>query len=300
MVLCLGLEPAPPVLRQAPRQAKASGHDASLFFFTDEIPLFGLFLFLFHFRNKIEGWQTNREVVNNQQVSKSNDYSTAKQVFGLVGTACYAAEVLDLDLAKAINLLSEHASIARDASTRGSWHHRCSLSGRAVNEALDLLTAAKTNTPVHVTRGRRPAQAARTITIFFDASAWGWGAMVIDNGRLTQYSHQGTEADRNGNDVLSSVTAEPLAIRRILCSIPIANAHVILNTDHEGMVWASAKPYSLTASYNAVFQLRNELAASGTTIEFSWIPGHTNPADHLSRGVPPILQVTSIGTCSLG
>jgi hypothetical protein len=32
--------------------------------------------FLFHFRNKIERWQTNREVVNNQQVSKSNDYST--------------------------------------------------------------------------------------------------------------------------------------------------------------------------------------------------------------------------------
>jgi hypothetical protein len=226
---------------------------------------------------------------------------TAKQVFALVGSICYAAEVLDINLSRSVNLLREHGEIAREAARRGTWHHATQLTTVAATEAIQLLHIATTNTPVHVTHGRRPPHDTRTnIEIFVDASRWGWGAVVLINGRPLQFSEPWAASEHAAHDLGSSVTAEPLAVRKILCRLPIATCNVTVHTDHEGLVWAACRSYSLIPTYNAVLQLRDELLAAQTTVNIEWIPGSKNPADHLSRGVPPILNVTSIGLSSLG
>lgn len=233
---------------------------------------------------------------------------TAKEIFGIVGTLAYGAEVLDINLAPHITLLSEHSAVAKTAAEAGTWFHRSKLTPKALHEATTLLQQCSLNVPVHVLHGRRSATESATSTkeleIFVDASAWGWGAIVIDGASIKHIStpwtnHDHLQADAYQGDLRSSVTAEPFALRKVLCTVPLSQvSKLTIHTDHEPLVWTRQKRYSLTPSYNKVLDTIFKLEQAGITIELKWIPGTSNPADHLSRGTPPsppLLPVTSIG-----
>lgn len=224
---------------------------------------------------------------------------TARQCFGIVGTICYAAEVLDMDLTDSTRLLKEHAEIARDASLRSTWHHKVALSKTAIQEAQSLINIAADNQPVHVTNGHKTINdlnqsSSEQIIAYVDASRWGWGAIVIQSGQPIRYISQAwTAQDHEQHLLSSSVTAEPLAIRRLLCTIsPTAN--IIIYTDHQPLCCIVDDRWSATPSYNAMLALIRDLSRNAITVTLRFIPGENNPADPLSRGLAPILPVTHI------
>ena len=256
------------------------------------------------FTDKLEDLQQHIAQARKTTNTKARLFS-ARDVFSMAGTLCYAASVLDLDLTGTVDFLREHTQIAAEASARGTWHHTVAVTETAVQQLQRTLAVAKDNVPVHVTKGRRNTSDKERVTIYTDASRWGWGAIVISAAGVQHFSTAWTAEERRSLPVHSSVFAEPLAIRRALCTIAPKGKQVELYTDHEGLVWAAARRYSLCAEYNAALSLTEQLETTAdTTVTIRWIPGHANPADALSRGQgrpdgPPLLPVTRIGTHTL-
>jgi hypothetical protein len=162
---------------------------------------------------------------------------------------------------------------------------------------LDLIVE---NKPVHVTRGSAPPQSTRIIEAFVDASRWGWGAVILpggDNANGVQHFRQPWSLEEQAALPLwSSVCSEPRAMRMLLCRLATPNTHIKIHTDHAPLVWACAgRRWSGQPDYNAVHALLRDLEGRGITVELVYVEGSKNPADPLSRGVAPILEVTGIG-----
>lgn len=221
---------------------------------------------------------------------------TIRQLMSIVGTVVYAADILDIDLTSATTLLREHAAAATDAATHGEWHHRLRLTKPATDELAALLTIMLKNEPVHVVRGRRPPEATQQIEVYVDASRWGWGAVIIHGAKVQHIRTQWTPDEHTTLQLWSSVTSEPLALRRAICMTATPGTHLHVHTDHAPLTWALTKRWSPTPQYNDAIALVRELEQRGITVTCTFIPGHANPADALSRGAPPLLPVTRIGS----
>ena len=225
---------------------------------------------------------------------------SARELFSLMGSTTYGSATLDLDLTTSLHLLQEHAVIARDAAERGSWHHHIRLSTTSQAELKNLLEQMVRNKPVHVTRGAAPPQSKRTIEAFVDASRWGWGAVVppagLDGTAGVQHLRRAWTPEEHASCATwPSVCTEPRALRMLLCCIGQPNTHYIVHTDHAPLVWAWAgRRWASHDDYNLVHRMMRELEAVGITVELRFIPGSKNPADPLSRGAPPLLELTSV------
>jgi hypothetical protein len=120
--------------------------------------------------------------------------------------------------------------------------------------------------------------------IFTDASETRWSATHISSRGLRVYAADWTPADFSEGPLSSSVTSEPLAIRRALCRAisPTKDTHVVVYTDHASLVDALRAPVATCTPY---WKLQAFLANWPSAVEVRFIPGELNPADAFTRGV---------------
>ena len=225
-----------------------------------------------------------------------------QKVLAIIGTLTYAAEILDIPMSSMIEMLMLLSSASVDAAHRGTWDHNIKVSSTARQQMMNLALEAEKNVPVHVTFGRKATATAadEKITIFVDASVWGYGAVITSSTGTKFVSQQWTmcdhaEATALGGHLGSSATAEPLAARRILCAVGGPRKDITLHTDHHALVdLAGRTRCSPNMGYNKFTCLVDELSRV-CSVAVVFVPGDKNPADPLSRGRPPILSVTHIG-----
>jgi hypothetical protein len=222
---------------------------------------------------------------------------TARRIFAIVGTLMYAADVLDIDLSAYVTAMKLYIDTAREASTRGSYDIKVKITPHTLQQFIQWARLAHTNRPVHVIHGsKRPTQI--TTTAYVDASVWGWGCIVLKDGKTRAFAGPWAQSDHDvaaqqGGYLASSVYAEPLAIRKAVCCIENPGPHVLIYSDHEPMVHIRQKKrFSCVASYNDTLHTLLQLGG----VQLAFIPGLQNPADALSRGRPPLLPVTHVGS----
>ena len=213
------------------------------------------------------------------------------------------SEILDVNMTTYVHALAE-AGMASEAGRICSWDHKVVFSAKAISELQRWTSECSSNRPTHVTRGARLQTGdGPTTSVWVDASIWGWGAVVIPpDGKVRHLSSPWTDADadevaRQGGRLGSSVFAEPLALRKAICSCSLGpGAKMRLWSDHASMVTiAQAARYSLVPSYNDALSLLLQLSAAGIDVQVGFVAGAANPADSLSRGRAPLLEVTNIG-----
>ena len=140
--------------------------------------------------------------------------------------------------------------------------------------------------------------------IFTDASAWGWGAVSIWEGRVVSTaSHPWTPEERMNWRVESSVVAEPLAVVKAVAKfLPARRAEcpagVRIWSDHLPLVFAAARGVGKAFAYSHMLSALSH--REGYFFCFGFVAGENNPADPFSRGrtlqhTPPLLPVTRIG-----
>jgi hypothetical protein len=123
-------------------------------------------------------------------------------------------------------------------------------------------------------------------TMHVDASAFGWGAVVVDStGQVHNLGAPWSEEDRRTWNLQSSVSAEPLALVKAVQAWASTNTrHIRVFTDHQPLVWAWRTGYAKAYSYNAaILTLNATFPLLKITMEF--IAGVLNvDADRISRG----------------
>ena len=252
--------------------------------------------------------KTTEKVERCWQLTKQSGKMTCRRALAIIGTLQYAAEILNVDIAQYPQMIATHTSISCEAAKLNSWDHKVHVSDKAMLEIHRVAAICKKNEPVAVMAGYLREHGDIETTLWVDASMWGWGAVIMSKGYPVKFiSQQWSEADheeamQQGGTLSSSVTAEPMAIRRALCSTTIAPGSTIeLFSDHSGFVSAAVprngkrRNYGFCTSYDAALTLLADLEHAGVSVRVSFVAGAANPADALSRGKPPILHVTSVG-----
>ena len=111
-------------------------------------------------------------------------------------------------------------------------------------------------------------------TIIADASALGWGGILLQDNQITAASGTWTAP------IQSSVTAEPEGIWHVACRLLPPSPPVV--TDHLPLVFASLSLFPRAASYNALM-LRLKRVFPASRFVFSHLAGVSNPTDSMSR-----------------
>ena len=192
----------------------------------------------------------------------------------------YAAGVLDIHLDAFFYSLRFYRELAADTDDWDAVAPR--LTGTALSETNEWLSLSINNAAVPLIT---PETAAPTTEIYVDASAWGYGATVRTAGAYFSISRPWSAAQHAAYNLHSSVVAEPLAVELVVKEV--CSSHhphsVLIWTDHRPIVFAAARGYAACLCYNRMLSaLRTCFPAF--SFAFAFVPGISNPADHLSRG----------------
>ncbi len=170
-------------------------------------------------------------------------------------------------------------------------------------ELQSWLQTAAENQPV---KAITPENEDVDLKIYSDASSWGAGAVAIDReGHTEQFTEPWSSAERDRYRVESSVTSEPLAAVKAACRfVRPHHRHVVLCSDHIGLVYAAEAGYGRALQYNIALQRLADLFPQ-TRISVRFVAGTGNQADTLSRGLasacavpsgaPPIVPSVRVG-----
>lgn len=224
-----------------------------------------------------------------------------RQILAFVGLLRYTADVLDIAPAAFYHALREAAGFAATGALSG-YDSPVTLSdaARLSLHSWAALAAANAPTAVH-----RPLPTSDPdITIFVDASAWGWAAVSWTRGAVWPevIAQPWSAQELSTWNLGSSVAAEPLAFRKALkACVSTRFRHVRIFTDHQPLVYATARHDGRAFAYALASVDLHELRKT-THVEVHHVPGELNPADQPSRGLklapgcelPPCLHVTHI------
>lgn len=203
---------------------------------------------------------------------------TYRQLAAIFGVLFYSSNVLDVSLAEYYTALRFYRE---QMSKVSRW-----------NDTSDSIPAAPRQNLLNWFKliiKNKPTPSFRTIsdeydlTLYVDASDYGWGCVSTNNQITKIYSRQWTEADRSAHKVASSVSSEPLgALRAIMATTSTHMKQVRIYTDHMGLVYAGNRGYGKARTYNSVMEQLNRMYPN-TKFEFTHIKGAINPADKFSR-----------------
>ena len=204
---------------------------------------------------------------------------TVRQYAGIMASLLWVSAPLRVDIADMFNAMAFlRLQGRRMFDEPDQWDATVTVPAAAMKELETWTSIALRNLPTPVDSDPGPHQ----LTIFTDASAWGWGAAVsnAETVKLVQHAWGDSLASKD-----RSTVAEPEAIWRALCQFvrPSEQITVRVCTDHEAFVKAFTRGYSASASYNGVIaRIRDRFPK--LTLVLKHIPGDSNPVDSLSRG----------------
>lgn len=220
----------------------------------------------------VEKLKTTPQIIDSQM--------TARQLAAVFGILFFASEVLNTNLSCYFNAMRYYRTAMARLTNWDDLAPTIPLEARA--ELTAWLNALLSNCPVPTV----PNTSEPELTIYCDASEYGWGAACISAKGTRLISGQWTPEDRASYDVSHSTVAEPLAVRRIVAAlVPGHTRHARILSDHQGLVFAGNKGYGKCKSYNDMCAFLAKF--SNTSFSFDFVPGVLNSvADSLSRGLP--------------
>lgn len=216
-----------------------------------------------------------RALVNN------NSPITYRQLAAIFGVLFYASHVLDVSPAKYYTAMRFYRE---QMSQVNNWNDTCdSMPAAPRQNLLNWFAVLRNNKPTDAYTP--PCEDEFDLTLYVDASDYGWGCVSIANHTTKILQGVWTESDRAAHKVASSVSSEPLgALRAIKATTSVNMKRVRIYTDHMGLVYAGNRGYGKARTYNDLLVHLEELYPN-TKFEFVHIKGIYNPADKYSR--PP-------------
>ena len=207
-----------------------------------------------------------------------NDTILPRQLAAVIGLLRHANSTLELPGYEHHTTLRWTASVAsllqRDLVLWDSVYIKLPIEHKVhlLNWFTTILTPR--DVPIH-----RPLPVQQPTTIIVDASATGWGGILLENETLA------TAAGTWPAGIQSSVLAEPEGVWQAVSQLlPHAPETVLVITDHLPLVFASMSLFPRAAPYNSLL-LRLKQKYPSTRFIFSHVAGTLNLADSLSRGV---------------
>jgi hypothetical protein len=207
------------------------------------------------------------------------------RVFGRsISLLFYASRTLGVQLSPffaALRAFREASRLLSDAPKR--WDDAARVDPCAMRALSSWVEAVLTSGPRRIV----DALTLPKWVMATDASAWGWGALVLGpNGELLSHAHTWTAQDVDrGLNCGTSTHAEPEAIYRAMCKtlVPGDEAAVEIWTDNMAAKYALAKGYSPAWYVNVVCE-RIRRTFPNVMLTLKHVPGVQNPADGVSRG----------------
>jgi hypothetical protein len=226
------------------------------------------------------------------EVLRQQDTETVslKRVAAVFGIAFFAAGVFgftnsSVGMARRFDSLFFYRQCSA-AGQRDGWSKACPRMPPQVRQQtaewlLDLLAHA----PVPIVPPQHPSP---QMVITFDACETGWGCHIADTstGCSSFHAQAWTSAQLAQHNVAFSVVSEPLGCLMAVCRALSSGAprHVLLRSDHQGLVFAARRGYAAARSYNDLIASLQQLFPL-VTFSFEFVPGISNKADAFSRGL---------------
>lgn len=207
-----------------------------------------------------------------------NNLISARTIAAVCGILIYASPSHDIPLSAmfpAMRYLSHLGRVTTD------WDSPAPPIDPTTLSTLQTWAAMIKDNPT--TDLHKPTPDTHDLEIQVDASAWGWGAVIIDkSGHVQTLQHQWPTSF----DGSSSSVAEPMAAwLAVAYACTKETKRILLRSDHLNLVHAITRGHSLTAAYNnCVHKIRNTFP--DLFIDAEHIAGIDNfAADKLSRGL---------------
>ncbi len=141
-----------------------------------------------------------------------------RNVAAIYGITLYATRVLDVSPAAYFNAMLAFRRLASTTSPTAWDETAPRLPPLARDELRAWCDKLLTNTPVPLSTPHDTT--ASQTTVFTDASAYGYGAVVLyPDGTSKTISHQWTAAEHQQYDLHSSVVAEPRAVQLLMAEL---------------------------------------------------------------------------------
>lgn len=204
-----------------------------------------------------------------------------RQMAAVFGILFFASGVLEVCPAPYFYALRAYREMAAETKDWDSTANR--LSSSALHELRGWLQICSLNTPIPIVSAKPIF--FPSIDIIVDASAWGCGAVISRDGKVTEFSRRWSLEELNTLNLKSSVVAEPRGVESAVMHTLEAGfgGSVRIHTDHMPLVYAASRGFASCFWYNKLL-LSLRACFPNATFEFVFIPGHNNPADRLSRG----------------
>lgn len=214
----------------------------------------------------------------------SEESLSFRQVAAIFGLLYYASEVLNIPMCKFFRSLATHRHLM-SLVVNDNWDAPAPhLPPEVTDELIVWIDIAAKNTPTEIITESNK-HLPPDVTVFVDASEYGWGAVSISESCVKHYGGVWSADDRSKFNLSLSTVAEPLAVQRALSAIVSTNfKHVAVFSDHMGLVFAGNKKYGKSQNYNAMCDFLHSRFPN-TDFSFNFIPGEKNVlADGISRG----------------
>lgn len=222
---------------------------------------------------------TNKNLEKLRHAAKMlNTVLTFRQLAAIYGLLFFSSEVLRTDISQFFVALSFYR---RSMSNVPEWDATApGFDEPVLNKLRQWFQELLRNRPTPIVNSSLPSP---DLTIFCDASEFGWGAVCISSTGVNLLQGEWTEEEKAAYDVSHSTIAEPLAVRKITAlAVNGDHKHVRVLSDHMGLIFAGNKGYGKCRSYNDMCRFLHQYTS--TTFTFGFVPGALNvTADKLSR-----------------
>ena len=210
---------------------------------------------------------------------KSNNM-TYRQMAAVFGLLFFCSDVLRSDVSSFFVALK---AFRRRMSEVSRWDSTAPpLQQEEIDNLNEWMHSVSSNspTPIWIDRSGEPE-----ITIYCDASSYGWGAVSTSKSGVHHASGKWNEHEKTNQGTQHSAKAEPLAVERAaLALVSTGMKKVKIFSDHQGLIYAGNAQYGKSEAYNNMCHSLKRYFPS-TIFDFAYVPGIENTvADGLSRG----------------
>ena len=226
-------------------------------------------------RSQLQRIRSRLEQVIGASCGPMIDLRAAKRAVAAVyGTAIFCSRVAGRTLARDFWPL-RYLREMEGATHWDEWSAKAPMMRRdTATQLLRWLREIGETAPRNLIIDERPVDAV----VFVDASANAWGAVCVEEGRVTTMAGPWQHPER----MWSSVAAEPRAMWEAVRNCKHNRwRKIVIVTDHDPLVWAAQRGYGKAYEYNRTLL---KLQSTRLEIDVVFVPGSANPADEPSRG----------------